>query len=690
VTSTVASRLAWSLCAIALAVTLADQVLYIVTPQELLPAFLRQTGADVLDELANLGLAVIGALIASRRRENPLGWLFLAAGVGIALSNIGSSYSTYALEVKAGSLPGGLALNWLSSWTWTLAFCSLPLLLLLFPTGRLHSSRWRPALWASMVAGTTLLFSAVIGATRLWDRPFADEGSDASTLSVIGPILMAAVFALTGLAVTGLVSTIVRFRRARGDERLQLRWFAFAATAFVGSVVADSFMTNVVTTILFAIASVGLYASIGIAILKYRLYDIDLVLRKAVVYGVLAAFIAMVYFGIVVTVPAVLAGSADISGPVAVAAAAIVALAIQPLRRRAQRLANRLVYGRRATPFEVLSEFSDRLAGEYSVDDVVPRMARVLAEGTGADRVVVWLHVGEELRSSAVWPDGTDRPDPRSAIVDLPDRAFEVIHQGESLGAITVAMPASEPMTPASEQLVENLAAQAGLVLRNVRLAEELRAKIDELRSSRQRIVAAQDAERRRIERNIHDGAQQQLVALAVKLGLAERLVEREPGKAASMLAEAKAETGEALDDLRDLARGIYPPLLADKGLAAALEAQARRSPVPVVVEPDGIGRYPQDAEAAVYFCCLEALQNVGKYAGASSVAIRVGHIAGELTFEVADDGAGFDALVGSYGTGLQGMADRLSAIGGSLEVRSAPGLGTTVAGHVPVTEVLP
>jgi signal transduction histidine kinase len=394
-----------------------------------------------------------------------------------------------------------------------------------------------------------------------------------------------------------------------------------------------------------------------------------------------------VYFGIVVTVPAVLAGTADVGGPVAVATAAIVALAIQPLRRRAQRLANRLVYGRRATPFEVLSEFSDRLAGEYSVDDVVPRMARVLAEGTGAERVVVWLHVGEELRSSAVWPDDTDRPEPVSSVVHLPDRAFEVIHQGETLGAITVAMPASEPMTPTSEQLAENLATQAGLVLRNVRLAEELRATIEELRSSRQRIVAAQDAERRRLERNIHDGAQQQLVALAVKLGLAQRLVERDPEKAASMLADAKAETGQALDDLRDLARGIYPPLLADKGLAAALEAQARRSPVPVVVEPDGIGRYPQDAEAAVYFCCLEALQNVGKYAGASSVAIRLGHVAGELTFEVADDGAGFDARAASYGTGLQGMADRLSAMGGSLKVRSAPGAGTTVSGRVPTRE---
>jgi len=683
VTSRAASRLAWSLCAIAVAAILTDQVLYFITPQEVLPPFLRQTGADIADELANLGLPLIGALIASRRRENLLGWLFLAAGLGLGLSNLGFSYAAYAIEIRDGALPGALFANWISTWTWTLAIGSLPLMLLLFPTGRLHSRRWRPVLWITESAAIVLVVSALIGAWVLWDRPFMSE-EEMGSVGTIVTLLFGAVFVSTALSVVGLVSLFVRFLVARGDERLQIRWFALAATGFVGVIVLEQFFDNALTTVGFAIAATALYASIGIAILKYRLYDIDLVLRKAVVYGVLAAFIAVVYFGVVVAVPAVLAGTADVSGPVAVATAAIVALAIQPLRRQAQRLANRLVYGKRATPFEVLSELSDRLAGEYSVDDVVPRMARVLAEGTGARTVIVWLRVGEELRPSATWPDGSDLPGPVPGIDDLPDRAFEVIHQGEPLGAITIAMPASEPMTPASEQLVENLAAQAGLVLRNVRLAEELRATIEELRRSRQRIVAAQDEERRRIERNIHDGAQQQLVALAVKLGLAERLLERDPAKAASMLAEAKAETGEALDDLRDLARGIYPPLLADKGLAAALEAQARKSPLPVRVDHDGIGRYRQEVETAVYFSCLEALQNVTKYAEADHVTVRLAESNGALVFEVRDDGVGFDAQVASAGTGLQGMADRLAAIGGTFQVRSAPGAGTTVAGRVP------
>ena len=188
------------------------------------------------------------------------------------------------------------------------------------------------------------------------------------------------------------------------------------------------------------------------------------------------------------------------------------------------------------------------------------------------------------------------------------------------------------------------------------------------------------------MERNIHDGAQQQLVALQVKQRLVQGMIEREPAKALDLMTQLQVDTTEALDDLRDLARGIYPPLLADQGLGAALESQARKSPVPVSVETDGVERYSQDVEAAVYFCALEALNNLAKYADASRATVALSQTNGTLTFAVADDGVGF--AVGertANGTGLQGMADRLDAIGGALEIRSAPGEGTTVLGRVPV-----
>jgi signal transduction histidine kinase len=319
----------------------------------------------------------------------------------------------------------------------------------------------------------------------------------------------------------------------------------------------------------------------------------------------------------------------------------------------------------------------------YATDDVLPRMARVVAEAVGAEHVQIWLRVGTSVRPAGAWPDPSNHEPIALAGGDLPDLGpgdpFEVRHQGELLGAVVLTMPANDPMNPSKERLVRDLAAQAGLVLRNVRLIEELRA-------SRQRLVSAQDQERRRLERNIHDGAQQQLVALAVKLRLADSLVERDPARARRLLDELGEETNQALQDLRDLARGIYPPLLADEGLGPALTAQARKAPIPVSVDAVGVGRHPHDVEAAVYFTCLEALGNVAKHAvGATRAEIRLGRDDGVLRFSVADDGAGFDPAASSGGSGLQGIADRLEAIGGSVEVESAPGAGTVLRGSVPV-----
>jgi signal transduction histidine kinase len=309
----------------------------------------------------------------------------------------------------------------------------------------------------------------------------------------------------------------------------------------------------------------------------------------------------------------------------------------------------------------------------------------------------VWLHVGQELRVAATWPTGADPAAPvRIADGELPELAgvditYPVNHQGELLGALSVTKPASEPLTPADLALVSDLADHAGLVLRNVRLAEDLRARLDDLKAAQTRIVRAQDEERRKLERNIHDGAQQQLVALAVKLRMADTLVGRDDDRARGLLGDLQTEVGDALNDLRDLARGIYPPLLADKGLPAALDAQARKAAVPTTVVADGVGRFSEDVEATVYFSCLEALQNVAKYAEATAATITLRSDDGHLEFTVADDGRGFDPNVTGYGTGLQGIVDRVAANGGTVQVRSAPGAGTSLTGRIPAgTERVP
>ncbi|MGI8608020.1 MAG: histidine kinase [Candidatus Dormibacteria bacterium] len=382
-----------------------------------------------------------------------------------------------------------------------------------------------------------------------------------------------------------------------------------------------------------------------------------------------------------------------------IVATAVVAVGFQPARGRLEKLANRLVYGKRASPYEVLSEFSGRLAETFGAGDVLARMARILAEGTGAVRTDVWLRYGGELRLEASYPDRGaegEADERRLHLVGqiLPPiagagRVVPVRDRGELLGALAVTKRAGESLTPLEEKLLEDLARPAGLVLRNVGLTADLQARLVELRESRKRLVAAQDLERRRLERNLHDGAQQHLVALKVKLGLMAMLLKRDPDRVPETLEQLMVDADEALQTLRDLARGIYPPLLAEKGLEAALVAHVRKVSVPVEVAAGGLARYPQEVEAAVYFCVLEALQNVTKYAAATSATLNLSTAGDDLVFAVADDGAGFDPATTPRGAGLANMVDRIDALGGTVEVFSRPGEGCRVSGRIPVSAVV-
>jgi signal transduction histidine kinase len=630
--------------------------------------------SDVFGQVANLAVPVVGFVLASRRPANPIGWLFLAAGLALGLSNFSDAYALHALVAAPGSWPAGRAAGWLFNWIWVIPYAMLALVFVLFPTGHPRSRWWRVAAWLIGLAFTLAVADQVTEAVRHWPDPFA-------TVTQPNPTDATAAYALmAGALVASVAALVVRFARSTGEERLQLKWFAAAAAALVATLIPWLLTDVLVTGLLVSLAFVCLYAAITIAVLKYRLYEIDIVINRAVLYGTLAVFITVVYFGLVVGVGTVVGNrrSPLLSG----LAAAIVAVAIQPLRHRAERLANRVVYGKRATPYQVLSDFARRIGGAYASEDVLPQMARVVAAGTGAERVVVWLRVGGELRPEAVSDGpapGAPLPVQDQVMPSLPDAdvSVPVIYQDELLGAISIRMPRGEPLRPAGEQLVADVASQAGLALSNAGLVEDLRA-------SRQRLVTAQDEERRRLERNLHDGAQQDLVALSIKSRLAGATVE-DLDQAREAFGELQAEASAALENLRDLAHGIYPPMLADLGLTAALNAQAAKSAVPVTVEADGIGRYPQDTEAAVYFCCLEALQNIAKYAHATQARICLRARNGTLSAVVSDDGAGYDTGRTPLGAGQRNMADRLAALGGRLEVRSEPGHGTTVTARLPV-----
>jgi signal transduction histidine kinase len=633
--------------------------------------------------------AGVGWMIVVRQPRNTIGWLLLAYGALAAFALFVGDYATLAVT-DPGSVPFGRAAAWADRWLLVVLLCALIPLFLLFPDGRLPSRRWRPALWLTIVGPVLAVVTFALTPGRLTGAlaNFHDTvvtnplGVDALAGS-INSLTQVAGFASLAAAFLAGAAVVVRYRGASGEVRQQIRWLAFMGVAFlvelviaVGTAIVlgdegDS-IGNAIASIAFFFMVVTLFVgtplACGVAILRYRLYDLGIVVRKTLVVALLVAFISLVYAVIVGGLGALIGSG---SSTLAFVAAAVLAILFQPARDRARGLADRLVYGKRATPYEVLTEFSGRMAETYDTEDVLPRMASVVREGVGADTAVVWLEVGGRAQAAAVSPPDTRAP------AEEPTDAVAVVHQGERLGAISVTMPADDPMTPERRTLVESVAAQAGLMLRNVRLIEELRA-------SRQRLVAAQDEERRKIERNIHDGVQQQLVALSVQLGLVARTAGTDSERTVALATQLQGQATATLEDLRDLARGIYPPLLADKGLLAALEAQARKAAVPTHVMAHEVGRYDPQVEATVYFCALEALNNVAKYAGATAAGIELAQDDGHLSFTVHDDGVGFDPEATTHGTGLQGMADRLAAIGGTLEIVSEPGGGTTVRGRVP------
>jgi signal transduction histidine kinase len=647
-----------------------------------------------------------GFLIVSRRGSNLAGWTFEAVGLGLILNTTALTLTYVGTVVRPGSVPA------LGVWAVVgeyafLVIALLPMLWLLFPDGTPPTPRWR-----TLVRVYVAAFALAIAVVVLMPGPlnnlvefgivYMNPLGQPWLAELGGALLAIAVLTVLGIAVASVFASRRRFAMAEGEERQQLRWLRFvisiAVVLFlldfvgglvVGLIVGDGSATvdtvfGVVLALLALTLALGLPAAYLVAIFRYGLWDLDVVIRKALIVAVVGVTLTAIAFGLLVFLPVVvigIGGSARIGDIMPVLVGLLLGLVFGPVRRRARRFADRIVYGTRATPYEVLTSFGERLSGTYAADDVLPRTAQVLAQAVGASASAIWLRVGTRLRPEAVWPPDAPVPDELSIVGDElptgPD-AVAVRHQGDLLGALTVEMPANDPLDPARRQLMDDLAAQAGLVLRNARLIEELRA-------SRQRLVVAQDEERRKLERNIHDGVQQQLVALSVQLRLAEQLAARDTIRAQEVLRGLQTQATDALEDLRDLARGIYPPLLADKGLGPALEAQARKAVVPTTVATDGIGRYPREVESTVYFCALEAMNNVAKYADATAARITLEQRDRELVFAVRDDGRGFDVGGATAGTGLQGIADRLDAVGGRIQIESVPGGGTSVGGRVPV-----
>jgi signal transduction histidine kinase len=629
--------------------------------------------------------AGVGAIIGRTRPGNRLAWWFSLGGAMGAAGVLGDLWTTSTVRPGPGLQLGpsvGLLLSTIGLYgTWALLAALVPLG---FPDGELRTRPRRVAAWAAAIGGVCCCIGAA-SPDVLRDNPFNAAGAENALalpgLRVVAPILFAGILPLMVATGFGVLALVVRFFRARGVERQQLKVVAFTVvvTAVVGLVQANlqpvlagtglEVPNEFVGWVAFALLPVG----VGVAVVRYRLYDVDRVISRTVAYALLAGVITALYAVIVALGGALLGGNGD-RPAVVLAAAAAAALVFHPVRLRLQALANRLVFGRRASPYEVVTELSRRMANDVSFDEALPRLAEAAATGTGAVAGRAELTLGDRDERVAVWPAGEEA------------RAFgdgiPIVHQGREIGRLRVALAEGQVLDPARARLLDDLASHAGVALRNVQLAAELELRLEQLRQSRQRIVAAGDAERKRVERDLHDGAQQRLVSAGLMLRLARS--KASTGAATDVdviLEEVATELDQARRELRDLARGIYPAVLVDGGLAPAVRTIAERSPLPVEVRVTE-ARFAPALEATVYFVVAEALTNVVKHAAASAATVVVEADERTVVVTVSDDGRG--SVDVSVGSGLRGLEDRVAALDGRLQVDALPGRGTTVRAELP------
>lgn len=645
--------------------------------------------------------ALAAGFVALRRPAEPLGRL---AGFGALTGGLAAA-SAAVLRSDVSTLHGAAE--------YVRAFS-----LALIPAAGLHLMIGLPDGRPDTLARRALMRAGYVAALGLGAGLLADRASP--------PLWPVAVAGAVSLAI-GFGTSRGRYFRSRGRERQRLQWFGLAVT-FAGSVAVLAGATNLLlkwppeVAPVAAGATIAIPAAIAIGASRGFVERVDRLLTAAVSLAGLGGVVFAVYLAVVVGLGRVPAEDERTLLLLSMVAAGVTALLYLPARQRLQGFANRLVYGERRAPDDVLRTFGSRLSRAVPLDELLLQVAESLRKTLALQAAEVWTAgASGGLERTVSSPERTKAPlrvspteepvvaragvsGPAWIKVWLPGlmagreeavmRVAPATHSGELLGLIVAERPPdAEQFTAEDERVMGELARQVGLVLHNVRLDSALQASLDELRrhaeelrASRARIVATADAERRRIERNLHDGAQQHLVALSVKLRLVRQLADADLEQAKEMLQQLGTDVQETLHELRALAHGIFPPLLADRGLPEALRAAAGRAVLPTDVEAEGIGRYSQDVETAVYFCCLEALQNAGKHAGEGATAtIRVWEEEGGLLFEVADTGAGFDLATAARSAGFVNMQDRVGAIGGTVRVDSEPGRGTRILGAIPV-----
>ncbi len=593
--------------------------------------------------------------------------------VCFALGEFSRQYAIYGFLTEPGSLPFAGMMAWLTYWVWFPGVVLMSSLPLYFPNGRLLSRRWR---WAVLLAVAVVMTAGGFAAIRPGDEetpgipnPLGIEGLQPfiGVLDVIVPVLW------VGVGLVSAVSLVLRFRRSRGEERQQIKWVVYAVVFLISVAIVDqTFLENLLPPaadeILFVVVLESLWAAIAVAILRYRLYDIDIIINRTLVYGALTLCIVGIYVLAVGYLGALLRTEGNLL--ISLVATGLVAVVFAPLRHRLQKAVDRLMYGERDDPYAVLSRLGQRLEATLAPEAALRTVVETIAQALKLPYAAIKLEQRGGYATAAEY--GT----PVSETVVLP-----LTYGAEQTGQLVLAPRApGEVFSPSDRRLLDDLARQAGAAVHAVRLTADLQR-------SREWLVTAREEERRRLRRDLHDGLGPQLAAQTLKVGSARSLYSRDPAAADALLSELEADLEAALSDLRRLVYDLRPPALDELGLAGAVrEAAAQYGTNGLNVSVDAPERppaLPAAVEVAAYRIVREALTNVVRYARAENCDVSL-LVRDELRLEIADDGAGLSAER-TAGVGLSSMRERAAELGGECRIEASPTGGTRVLARLPL-----
>lgn len=620
----------------------------------------------------SLGFATVGALVVSRRPEQGLGWLYLGTAVAMAVTLFVLEYAQYGLVVDPGGVPGATAAAWVSAWVWSLGFAPLFTLgLLLYPDSRLPGLLWRWAAGASIVGVLFLALPSALAEGPLENHPMADNPVG---LGWAEPVLrpldrLGHPLILAGL-VSGVAALALRWRRAPagGVQRRQIALLlvpaAYVCLALLGELWISSASWLATVAVMVAITSVPV--AVGIAILRYHLYDIDLVLNRSLVYLGLTVGVIGLYAAVVWALGSQLGSGSTSTSAIATG---LVAALVLPLRTVLQRLVDRTMYGDRGDPFAALSRLTTRLQGAAAPGESLAAVTEAIAASLRLPYVAVETADGVLVRSGH--SDG-------SQAVEWP-----LTHQGEHVGRLLVEGRDRRPLSVHDQELLADLARPAGAAVFAASLSDALRA-------SRTSLVQAREEERRRLRRDLHDGLGPTLAGVGLGLDVAASLIDRDPVGAKNLLADLKREAVGAVHDIRRLVYDLRPPALDELGLVAALRQQAERvsvrSPgldVRIDASPS-LPRLGAATEVAAYRIAMEAVSNTARHAHATHCRVHLRAEEDHLLLEIRDDGVGIAEGTRS-GVGIAAMRERAAEIGGQCRVDIIGSTGARVVALLPL-----